>query len=266
VGVPLLLLVVLLAVTRWYSTMVRFLTCMLAFLIVASIGPVVYLEGNRTWRVPWARLFHLPLVRNAYPLRLMLFAYLVLAVATALYLAAPARRVPWVWARWALAALVVVSIGLDTLPLKISPHSTVPKFISSGQYHRQLSPGEIVVVISGVGNAGMLWQAQTDFYMRLAGGYINAGLAHRTDLPRSVQDLSNATPDRVARFEQFVRTGHVGAILLDVGYDPKWVGIFWRIGLKGHRIGNVIVYKTNGCQSCHPVDWAQLGKRAPAAT
>jgi hypothetical protein len=266
VGVPLLLLAVLLAVARWSSTMVRFLTCMLTIILVASIGPVVYLEGRRTWTVPWARLFGLPLARNAYPLRLMLFAYLVLAVAIALYLAAPARRAPWVWARWSLAVLAVAFIGLDTLPVKINPHTTVPTFIASGAYRRQLSPGEIVVVVSGVGNAGMLWQARTDFYMRIAGGYINAGLAHRTDLPRSVQDLSNATPSSVAKFEQFVRTGHVGAILLDAYHEPKWVGIFWRVGLKGHRIGNVIVYQTNGCQSCHAVDWAQLGKQAPAAT
>jgi len=264
VGVPLLLLAVLLAATRWSSKMVRFLTCMLAFIMLASVGPVVYLDGRRIAKVPWAPLFHLPLARNAYPVRLMLFAYLVLAVAAALYLAGPAKRVPW--ARWSLAVLVVVFIALDTATLKISPHTNVPKFISSGQYRRQLSPGEIVVVISDVGNDGMLWQAQSDFYMRIAGGFINAGISHNTDLPRSVQALARATPNRVARFEQFIRTNHVGAILLDVGHEPKWVGVFWRVGLHGHRIGNVIVYKTNGCQSCHPVTWRQLGKYTPAAT
>jgi len=224
----------------------------------------VYLTGRKHGQVPWAALFQLPLVRNAYPLRLMLFAYLVLAVAAALYLAGPARRIPW--ARWSLAVLVIAFIALDNLPLTIGTHTSVPKFISSGSYHRQLSPGETVVVVSAVGNAGMLWQAQTDFYMRIAGGYTNQGIASRTDLPRPVQDLSSATPDRVAKFEWFVKRAHVGAILLDAGHDPKWVGIFWRIGLKGHRIGNVIVYQTHGCQSCHALGWAQLFKQAPAAT
>jgi hypothetical protein len=264
VGIPLLLLVVLLAVTRWSSKLVRFLTCMFAFIVLVSIGPVVYLEGRRTGEVPWARLFHLPLVRNAYPLRLMLFAYLVLAVATALYLAGPARRIPW--ARWSLAVLVIAFIALDSVPLKISPHTSVPKFISSGEYHRQLSRGEIVVVVSEVGNAGMLWQAQSDFYMRIAGGFINAGFSHNTDLPRSVQSLSGATPARVARFEQFIRTDDVGAILLDASHEPKWVGIFRRMGLHGSRIGDVIVYQTNGCQSCHAVTWRQLGKYTPTTT
>ncbi|HEY2077361.1 MAG TPA: hypothetical protein VGH53_13600 [Streptosporangiaceae bacterium] len=256
VGVPLLVLMVLLAVTSWSSTTVRYLTCMLAFIVLAALGPVLYWEGRRVARLPWAALWRLPILRNAYPSRLMLFAYLVLAVATALYLAAPARRIPW--ARWSLAALVIVFIVLDTPSLYVAHRSSVPAFISAGDYHRQLRPGEIVAVVSDVGNAGMLWQAQTDFYMRIAGGYINEGITRKSDLPDQVQDLSSATPSSVAKFEQFVRTDHVGAILLDVRHEPTWAGIFHRMGLDGHRVGNVIVYQTNGCQSCRTLHSAGL--------
>jgi hypothetical protein len=231
---------------------------MLVLIVVASIGPEIHLDGRRRGEVPWAALFRLPLVRNSFPLRLMLFAYLVLAVATALWLAGPARRVPW--ARWALAALVLLSIALDTVPIKVSAHTTVPRFISSGQYRRQLSPGEVVVVVSEVGNAGMLWQAQTDFYMRIAGGYFTEGISHRTDLPLPVQHLAAATPTRLAQFEKFVKADHVGAILLQVGQEPQWVGIFRKIGLVGHISGGVVVYPTNGCQSCRAPERIQLTK------
>jgi hypothetical protein len=264
VGLPLLLLALLLAVTTWSSKLVRFLSCMLVLIVLASIGPEVYLDGRRRGAVPWAALFRLPLVRNSFPLRLMLFAYLVLAVATALWLAGPARRVPWT--RWALALLVVVSIALDTVPIKVSRHTTVPTFISSGQYRRQLSPGEIVVVVSKVGNAGMLWQAETDFYMRIAGGYFTEGISHRTDLPLPVQHLSAATPARVAQFERFVKADHVGAILLQAGQEPPWVGIFRKIGLIGRTTGGVVVYPTNGCQSCRAPDRIQLASSALRAT
>ena len=264
VGVPLLLLAVLLAVTAWSSKLVRFLSCMLVLIVLVSIGPEVYLEGHRTGSVPWAALFRLPLVRNSFPLRLMLFAYLVLAVATALWLAGPARRVSW--ARWALAVLVLASIALDTVPIKVSHHTTVPTFITSGQYRRQLSPGEVVVVVSDVGNAGMLWQAQTDFYMRVAGGYFTEGISHRTDLPLPVQHLSAATPARLAQFERFVKTDHVGAILLQVGQEPPWVGIFRKVGLVGHTTGGVVVFPTNGCMSCRAPGQIQLAKAALRAT
>jgi len=264
VGLPLLLLVVLLAVSYWSSKMVRFLTCMLAVIIVAAFGPVLYLEGRRVGKLPWAALWRLPILRNAYPSRLMLFAYLVLAVATALYLAGPARRIPW--ARWPLAVLVIAFIALDTPRISAAHHSTVPTFISSGEYRRELRPGEIVTVVSKVGNAGMLWQAQSDFYMRIAGGYINQAITHRSDLPDVVQDLSSATSADVAHFEHFVRADHVGAILLDAAHEPSWAGIFRRMGLGGHRIGNVVVYQTHGCQSCRPLGRARVMARRTRVT
>jgi len=146
--------------------------------------------------------------------------------------------------------LVIAFIALDTPTIGVEPHTTVPTFISSGQYQRQLLPGETVVVVSDLGNAGMLWQAQTDFYMRLEGGYINQAITRRSDLPAPVQNLAHATPLAIAQFERFVKADHVGAILLDARHEPLWVGIFRRIGLRGHRIGQVVVYPTNGCQSC----------------
>jgi len=248
IGVPLLVLVVLLAVTSWSSKLVRFLTCMLAFTLVAALGSALYFEGSEVVGLPWGKLWGLPILRNAYPSRLMLFAYLVLAVATALWLAGPARRVPW--ARWALALLVVAFIAFDTPAISVDPHTSVPVFISSGQYARQLSPGEVVVVVSQLGNAGLLWQAETDYYLRISGGYINQAIDRGSDLPDPVQDLSQGTPAQVAQFAQFVRADKVGAILLDYRHEPLWVGIFRRMGLRGHLIGGVVVYKTNGCQSC----------------
>jgi hypothetical protein len=258
------LLAVLFAVAYWSSKMARFLTCMIAFIVVAAFGPALYVDGTDVVGLPWGALWRLPILRNAYPSRLMVFAYLALAVAAALYLAGPARRVPW--ARWSLAVLAIALIALDTPSLSIAPRSTVPAFISSGQYQRQLSRGETVAVVSDVGNAGMLWQAQSDFYMRIAGGYINQAITRGSDLPDQVQDLSSGTPASVAQFQKFVKTAHVGAILLDASHEPKWVGIFHRMGLQGHLFGDVIVFKTNGCEACHPAVPARaIAGRLPAA-
>jgi hypothetical protein len=202
VGIPLLLVVLVLAVSRWSSRLVRFLTVMVIFVFVASLGTEVDIAGRKVIGLPWGRLWDLPIVRNAYPSRLMLFAYLALAIATALFLARPGKQL---WLRWLLGALVVAAIVQDAPPVGATVHSTVPKFITAGAYRKALKPGEIVVVVSTIGNAGMLWQADTNFYTRLAGGYINQALAHRTDLPRPVQGLSAATPGRIATFESYVQ-------------------------------------------------------------
>jgi len=264
IGLPLLVLAVVLAVTAWHSRLVRFLSCMLIFIIVASLGPSLYWDGRIVARLPWAAMYHLPIVRNSYPARLMLFAFLVLAVATALFLASSARPTMR-WARWSLGVLVIAAVALAASPLSVTRHSTVPAFISAGQYRGQLKPGEIVVVVSSVGNAGMLWQAEADYYMRIAGGFINRGLTHRTDLPEPVQNLAQPTPANVAQFERYIRADHVGAILLDAGHEPVWAGIFQLAGLVGHTVGNVIVYPTHGCQACRTLDRAQL-RNLPQAT
>jgi len=251
VGIPLFVVAVVLAVTRWKSPLVRFLTIMLAFTIVASIGPVLRIDGHVAAVLPWAHLFHEPFIKNAYPARLMLFAYLVLAVATAIFLAQAGPRIRWV--SLPLGILVLAFLALDSAPIGAQPHNTVPAFISRPDlYRRNLSPDEIVVVVSNVGNAGMLWQAQSSFYMRIAGGYINAGLSHKTDLPRVVQALAHASPAAIARFENYVRADHIGAVLIDYHHQPRWAKVFAHMGLRGHLSGGVLVYPTNGCAACTP--------------
>jgi len=265
IGIPLLVLMILLAVSRWSSRLVRFLTVLLVVIMIAAVGSTLYVDGHRLFSLPWSFLFSLPIVRNAYPLRLMVFAFLVLAVATALFLAGlestGRMRSPGslrFWGSWALAALVVAAIAQDTPAFEIAPQTTVPRFISAGEYRGHLQPGEITVVISGERNAGMLWQAQSGNYWRLAGGFVNAFITHRTDLPRPVQNLVRATPGYVAQFEQYVRADHIGAILLDAEHDPRWAGIFHQMGLTGHLVGGVIVYPTNGCAACRPLTQAQI--------
>lgn len=255
VGIPLLLLVILLAVVAWSSRLVRFLTFGLIFIVVASFGPDLYVAGSPVVRLPWAPLWNLPILRNAYPSRLMLFAYLGLAVATALWLTVTGKSA---WLRWPLGLLVLAFVVLDVPPLGAISHTSVPAFISHGDYQRQLQPGETVVVVSTVGNAGLLWQASTGFYLRISGGYINQAITPHTDLPQPVQSLAQASPRAVRGFERFIRQDRVGAILLDARHEPAWAGIFGRMGLRGHQVGDVIVYRTHGCRTCRLLSRHQL--------
>jgi hypothetical protein len=250
VGIPLLLLAVGLAGFGWRSRMTRFLTVMLAVSFVAALGPAVYVTGKVFARLPWGRLWMLPILRSAFPSRLMVFAFLILAVMTALWMAGPRR---WHWARWPLAALAIAAIAADIPALVSTPGSDVPKFISAGWYRHQLAPRETVAVISRVGNAGMLWQAASNFYFRLAGGYINAVITPRTDLPQAVQNLAFATPLYVEQFRAFIRRDDVGAILVQADAPPLWIGILSRLGLHSQLVGGVLLYRTNDCRTCHLV-------------
>jgi hypothetical protein len=255
IGVPLLILAVLLAVISWRNRLVRLLTCMLVLIILASLGPVVYLQGRPEARLPWAALFDLPVVRNAWMSRLMIFAFLALAVATALWLSQPRLRSTWRrWLypslRWLLAALVLASVVIDVFPVTRT-QLAVPAFITSGQYRSQISPGEIVVVVSGTPNAGLLWQAQSGYNFRLAGGFFNEGFGSTyTDEPLPVAGLQRRNYALVRAFVAFIRRDKIGAILVDATHDPGWARLIPRVGLVGHQIGDVIVYPTFGCGTC----------------
>ncbi len=246
VGVPLLVIALVLAVSAWSSRLVRFLGVMLIVVIVAALGPVVHVDGRPVLRLPWARVWTLPLLRNAYPDRLMVFAFLILAVMAALWLSRPAAP----WARAGLAVFAVAAMVLSTPALTITPRGDVPSFITTGEYRHYLSPGETVVVVSTVDNAGMLWQADTGFYDKLAGGYISQILTPRYDLPLAVRSLAPLRPWRVQRFRDFVRSARVGAILVDADAQPWWAGAFSKIGLTGRLVGGVWIYPTDGCRAC----------------
>ncbi len=267
VGIPLLAVIVVLAATRWRSRLAWFLVSLFVVIVVGALGPVLYIVGRRVAVLPWHGLYSLPFVRNSYSTRLMLFAFLVLAVATALLLAGGTRqRQPgrwrarwWLAGRWSLGLLVVAFVALNAPGFVVLASQTaVPAFVSSGDYHRQLVRGEIVMVVSNVGNAGMLWQAESGFYWRVAGGFINAGFDHRSDLPVQAQRLASATPGRVDQFEALISADHIGAILVDARNAPRWARIFRIIGLTGHQAGGVVVYPTDGCRTCRAVTSAEI--------
>jgi hypothetical protein len=188
--------------------------------------------------------------------RLILLAYLVLAVILAVWLAAPARNRLLLASRWilGLAAVAAILANLPTVsdgevlpaaapPAAIQPTNALPTFISSGLYRDYLRPGEIVVVVSGRGNAGMLFQADTNFYMRIAGGFINQSLTNAIGLPTPVASLRHPTPARERRFRAYVHQAGIGAILVERAWAAPWMQIFSRMGLHGTRVGGMIVYR-----------------------
>ena len=51
--------------------------------------------------------------------------------------------------------------------------AAIPAFFSTGLYRQYLAPGETVIVLPyGILGEGMLWQAATGMYFRMAGGYV----------------------------------------------------------------------------------------------
>jgi hypothetical protein len=245
VGVPLLALAVALTILTWPRKLTRLLFMLLVFFVLVSLGPALYVGGSRVTRLPWACLWALPIVHSAWPVRFMLFSFLVLAVMVALWLAGPSKRM---WARWMLGLLAMASVVVSTLDFSFSSGPNLPAFITTGEYRHYLAPGDTVVVVSQRGNAGMLWQAETNFYMRLAGGYINGAITH-SDLPPPVAHLAHATRQHIRKCRLFLENAHVTAVLVEENLAPAWAGVLARLGLRREAIGGVILYQAVGSVS-----------------
>jgi hypothetical protein len=256
-GIPLLLIVLALAVLTWSSRLTRLLVILFVFIVVLALGPHLVIGATQLGPLPWARLWSLPLVRSAEPVRLMLFGYLVLAIILAVWLAIPTKSRLLLAAQWILGLAAVAAIIAyipeashgNVIPAgnpsaAARPAVALPTFISDGLYRDYLRPHEIVVVASDRGNAGMLFQADTNFYFRIAGGFINAALSDTTALPAPVARLSQPTPARERQFRAYVHRSGVGAIIVERAWAAPWMQIFSRMGLHGTPVGGVIIYRT----------------------
>jgi hypothetical protein len=256
-GIPLLLIVLALAVVTWSSRLTRVLVIVFVLVVALALGPSLAAGSRQLGSLPWGRLWSLPLARSAEPTRLMLFGYLVLAIVVALWLAAPAGNRLLLAGRWVLGLAAVVTLlayepppaAMGSIPAGIAsaavpPADAMPAFISSGRYRDYLRPGEIVVVVSDRGNAGMLFQADTGFYFRIAGGFINAALTDATALPAPVEQLMHPSPAAEQQFRSYVHQAGIGAILVEQAWSAPWMNVFSRMGLHGISVGGVIVYRT----------------------
>ena len=181
VGLPLLVITVWFLVANWHYEYTKVLLGMLIVIVVASFGPYLHIanppQPDLTYRpaipLPWLPASRIPGLDRLSPVRMSVFVFLVVAVIVTLWLAQPRRRS---WPRWMLAATGVALL----LPNPATPfwrgRPVNPKFFTTGAYRHYLAPGESVLIFPfGHQGNSMLWQAETQMYFVMPGGYIRPG-------------------------------------------------------------------------------------------
>jgi hypothetical protein len=221
VGVPLLIIAVWFAVSRWRTLAGKVLTLMLVITIVMGMGPWLHVAGIKTVVLPWRLLKYLPLLNQALPIRISLYTSLILAIVAAIWFST-VRLVP-------LARLVVATLVLASLLPNPSAHfwgrdlksMIAPPFFSHGLYRRYLEKGETVMVPPynwGAGSDGMLWQAETGMYFRLATGYLPFAPEGFYDWPIVTSSLQRmALTDVADQWMAFAGAHDVNAVVVSDG-------------------------------------------------
>jgi hypothetical protein len=257
VGIPLIVVLLALAAFAWRNRVSRLLLFVFVFVIALAVGPNLVVTSVRHTRpLPWAGLWSLPIARSAEPSRFIVFGVLALAIALALWLAAPSGSRLLKGARWALGLLAVAAVITDAptsyqavnptppgfqLPAPAHPVNQLPAFITEGMYRQYLHPGEIVVILTHRGNAGMLFQAASGFYFRIAGGYINASLTPVNALPHPVTLLAHPSKAAIGMFDDYARSSGLGAIVVEQAWEEPWMNLS-KLGLRGTSVGGVTIY------------------------
>jgi hypothetical protein len=242
---PLLAIVARYIRSRWPKPVGKVLIAMLALLWIATLGPRLHFSGLALIGMPWKIVEHIPFMKSALPARLTIFGFLILAVMTTVVLASSEWPRP---ARSALAIAIVIFMlpNLDyrfwTTPIDL------PSFFSQGRFRDVLRKDETVVILP-YGNRGnsMLWQAEADFYFRMAGGYTGPAIIDEFQKWPIVNALywGSEIADAAPQLGAFLQAHDVRDVIVQekrsAEYEPV-LPILKDLCLTPAQVGEVIVY------------------------
>jgi len=222
-ALPLIAIAGLFARVRFREPVGRLLVELLIILCVLALGSRVVIAGHQTIAAPWMLLLQFPLLNKIVPVRLMAYAFLVLAIIVAMWIAAPDVRRSHKW----VLGLALVPFMLPNLSAQFwkAPFE-IPRFFSTGLYRQYLAPDEIVMTLPNpIYGDGMQWQLATDMYFRLAGGYIGLSPLAPPEYARwpilaALYDVAGV-PDASDQLKAFLAHEQVAAII--VGPKKYWL-------------------------------------------
>jgi hypothetical protein len=248
-GLPLLMIIEAFAVTSWRCGWAQVLLLMFVVLVLCSFGPYMHFKGRSLWPMPWWLGEKLPLLRQALPNRFALFISLITGIMAALWLASMNDQqymIGYMLAVLAVLTLVPNIRGERAYWFTDLRDLHIPAFFSADDYKQVLKPGENVVVIP-YGHLGysMLWQARSDMYFRMAGGYVTAYTPATFARWPVVQMFYAGKPGSGFKDDltAFCAANAVRAVILADGAEKEWDVALAKMGWERSEIGGVVMYR-----------------------
>jgi hypothetical protein len=243
-GLPLVVVFVWFCLRRWRRPGSRFLAASTFVAIAASLGIWLEVDGHKLTTLPWEHVAYRPLFNNVLPSRLMLFAFLGLAVVLAIWTASE-RSVLRLVAPVLVVVALLPNLGLHFWRMR----AYVPPFFTGSAVSRCLPSNENVVVLpQAIRGHGMLYQAVSGFRFRMADGYLapDAPTSFMTSPAVSRVVFGQITwPD----LQSFARAKNVGTILVEAGQEAPW-----RAALRSlsppQKVGGMLLYRFDRSRRC----------------
>lgn len=241
-GPVLIVIAVLYARRHWREPFARMMIDTLIIIAVLSLGPTLHVMGRNLAALPGALVTGLPLMSKATPARFAMYAFLILAVISSIWLS---ELKYGLFAKIAIVVLIVFS----TLPNLSADYwarpTNKPAFFTNGTYRKYISPGETVVTLPyWMRGNGMLWQAETDMYFRMAGAWTGPPTPEfdRWPIVRALT-TNMLPPDPEMQLKAFVAHHDVGAVIADNGTDPVFRPMLLSLDPDPIVTGGVTLYR-----------------------
>jgi hypothetical protein len=247
-GVPLILVILAFLITerRRQATWAVFA----GFLVILVFSLGDQMPGFPGSIEPWGLLSSIPMLSIAQPGRLVTYAFLLVAVLVAMWLAQAKR--PWlIPLRWLLvlaaAVMALPNFSVDVWTQVIP----VPAFFTSNDYQKYIDRGQVVWVVSTHPSRQLTWQAGTDFYFRLAGGFFG-GVPTGGPSPQPVDDWKEerlasgqvVRPDTtIDDIRFFLAEHHVSVIVAAEARWPIVHELQRALGAFGTKVDDVRVFR-----------------------
>jgi hypothetical protein len=240
VGLPMLLVMVLLAVRTWRLPAVRILAGSFLTVGIASLGPRLHLVGEQGIILPWAGALNIPVVEHALPARFTLFTSLAAAVMVSAWATRSSIRPAL---RWSLVLLAMAFLLPDPYLRGWAGRKVTPPFFARGLYAEHLARGENVLPLPHEGNS-MLWQAQSDMYFRMATGYVGPPSPQFTRWPISRLLADGVViPSAQHELRRYLRAHDVTAVLVRGPVEAPWDELLSSLGATRRKVGGMLVYR-----------------------
>ena len=222
---------------------------MFIILVLCSFGPYLHFKGRSLWPMPWWLGEKLPLLCQALPVRFSLYISLVAGIMVALWLASMSDQQSMIGYMLAVLAMLtlVPNIRGERAYWFTDLHDLhIPAFFSDGEYKQTLKPGDNVVVLPyGYLGYSTLWQATSDMYFRMAGGYVTAYTPATFARSPVVQMFYAGRPGPGFNNDltAFCATNAVRAVILANGAEKEWDFALGKMGWERLQMGGVIMYR-----------------------
>jgi hypothetical protein len=245
-GLPALVIVAWFLARRWRTPAARFLGAALVLALLASFGSWLTVDGHRLVSLPWLHLAARPLFDDVMPARLAVYVALAAAATVACWAAstlAPAR------VRVALAVLAVLTVAPNFSWKAWAARPEVPHLFTSALVRACIPRGANVLALPfGPRGDSLLWQEESGFWFRIAGGYISPAPPAQFSAPPSVQRIAaDDLPPKVtvASLRLFVRAKAVSVVVLDARAEPFWRPLLRELA-SPQAVGGALVYRLDG--------------------